>query len=245
MALRTLDAVGQQVAAVKPQAALFEQFGSAGVAALARVVEHAKDLGVLCIMDAKRGDIGSTMAAYARAAFDRSTSDTATDALTVSPFLGWGSLAPALDLAHQKGGGIFVLALTSNPEGGQVQLARTPDAENGHASVAAQIIAQAAAVNSANQSSWASMGSVGLVVGATIGERAQQAGANLTEFNGPFLVPGVGAQGGKISDLQQIFGPKVNQVLVNVSRGVLECGPGASQMVDYVSRLREEFTFLH
>ena len=97
-ALTVLDAVGGRVAAVKPQAAFFERHGSAGVAVLEEVVAAGRDTGTLVIVDAKRGDIGSTMGAYADA-FLRDGSPLAGDALTVSPYLGFGSLDPAVDLA--------------------------------------------------------------------------------------------------------------------------------------------------
>ena len=120
---RVLEAVGGRVAAVKPQAAFFERHGSAGLAVLEEVVAAARETGTLSIVDAKRGDIGSTMGAYAEA-FLRDGSPLAGDALTVSPFLGFGSLAPAVELATATGRGLFVLCLTSNPEGASVQHAR-------------------------------------------------------------------------------------------------------------------------
>ena len=125
-ALTVLEAVGGQVAAVKPQAAFFERHGSAGVAVLEEVLAAGRDTGTLVIVDAKRGDIGSTMGAYADA-FLRDGSPLAGDALTVSPYLGFGSLDPAVDLALSSGRGLFVLCLTSNKEGHEVQHARTDD----------------------------------------------------------------------------------------------------------------------
>ena len=120
---RVLDAVGGHVAAIKPQVAFFERHGSAGMAVLEGLLADAKSADTLTIVDAKRGDIGSTMSAYADA-FLRDGAPMAGDALTVSPFLGFGSLQPAIDLALNTGRGLFVLCLTSNPEGAQVQHAR-------------------------------------------------------------------------------------------------------------------------
>ena len=115
-ALRTVDAVGGRVAAVKPQSAFFERHGSAGIAVLEETLAALRDVGTLSVLDVKRGDIGSTMAGYAQAHLSDGA-PLAADSITVSPYLGYGSLTPALDLAEANGRGIFVLALTSNPEG--------------------------------------------------------------------------------------------------------------------------------
>lgn len=215
-ALTVLEAVGGQVAAVKPQAAFFERHGSAGVAVLEEVVAAGRETGTLVIVDAKRGDIGSTMGAYADA-FLRDGSPLAGDALTVSPYLGFGSLDPAVDLALSTGRGLFVLCLTSNKEGHEVQHARTQDGDT----VAAVVAARAAALNAGA----VPMGSVGLVVGATIGDAASRTGVDLAAVNGPLLAPGVGAQGAGPRELAQVFGSARGQVLASSSRGVLVAGP--------------------
>ncbi|WP_426592028.1 orotidine-5'-phosphate decarboxylase [Cellulomonas sp. McL0617] len=215
-ALTVLDAVGGRVAAVKPQAAFFERHGSRGVAVLEEVVAAGRDTGTLVIVDAKRGDIGSTMAAYADA-FLRDGSPLAGDALTVSPYLGFGSLDPAVDLALSSGRGLFVLCLTSNKEGPEVQHARDADG----VSVAAHVAAHAAALNTDAHP----LGSIGLVVGATIGDAAERTGVDLAAVNGPLLAPGVGAQGAGPGDLARVFGSARRQVLASSSRGVLAAGP--------------------
>lgn len=122
----TVEALADRVALLKPQSAFFERFGSRGVAVLEKAVEEARAAGALVLMDAKRGDIGSTMAAYAATYLDPA-SPLFSDAVTVSPYLGFGSLRPALDLAATSGSGVFVLALTSNPEGAEVQRSTTAD----------------------------------------------------------------------------------------------------------------------
>ena len=119
-AMTCVEAFAGTVAVVKPQSAFFERFGSAGVAVLERTLAGLREAGTLSLLDVKRGDIGSTMTAYAQAYLGRD-SPLRADAITVSPFLGFESLRPALDLAHETGRGLFVLALTSNPEGAQVQ----------------------------------------------------------------------------------------------------------------------------
>ena len=203
-------------AAVKPNAAFFERHGSRGVAALERVVASARNAGLLVIMDAKRGDIGSTMTGYAEA-FLRPGSPLESDALTVSPYLGFGSLAPAIDLAREHDKGLFVLALTSNPEGASVQHAIGADGR----SVAASVAHAAAELNrGANP-----MGSVGLVVGATVGSAVSDQGIGLDGLNGPILAPGVGAQGASVTEVAQTFGNASSLVLVSQSRGLLKEGP--------------------
>ncbi|ROS74528.1 orotidine-5'-phosphate decarboxylase [Cellulomonas sp. PhB143] len=219
--LRVVDALGGRVAAFKPQAALFERHGSRGLAALEDVVAAGRAAGTLVIVDAKRGDIGSTMAGYADA-FLRDGSPLAGDALTVSPYLGFGSLEPAVDAALGSGRGLFVLCLTSNKEGAQVQHARDADG----VSVAARIAAEAAALNRDVEP----MGSVGLVVGATVGDAAASTGTDLAAVNGPLLAPGVGVQGAGGPELARAFGAARRQVLASSSRGVLVAGPDAGAL---------------
>jgi orotidine-5'-phosphate decarboxylase len=214
--LRTVEALAGAVAAVKPQVAFFERHGSAGIAALEDVLAAASAAGLLTIADAKRGDIDSTMAAYA-SAFLADGSPLASDALTVSPYLGFGSLRPALDLAAATGRGLFVLCLTSNPQGASVQHARDDDG----VSVAAGIAAGAGAENAGATG----LGSVGLVVGATIGDAARRAGVDLVGVRGPLLAPGVGAQGAGPGELATVFGSARRAVLASSSRAVLAAGP--------------------
>ncbi|WP_268969266.1 orotidine-5'-phosphate decarboxylase [Streptomyces lycii] len=206
-----VEALADRVAVLKPQSAFFERYGSKGVAVLERTVADARAAGALVLMDAKRGDIGSTMAAYADS-FLAKGAPLFSDAVTVSPYLGFGSLRPALDLARENGAGVFVLALTSNPEGAQVQRAETA----GGRSVAQLVLDHIAAENAGAEP----LGSVGAVVGATLGD----AGADLAT-GGPLLAPGIGAQGAAPADLPGVFGASVGRVLPSVSRGVLRHGP--------------------
>lgn len=143
-ALGVLEAAAERCAAVKPQVALFEAYGSAGFAVLERVLRESRAAGLLSIADAKRGDIGSTMAAYA-SAWLSDDSPLAADAVTLSPYLGFESLRPALDLARETGRGTFVLALTSNPEGASVQHV------GGTGSVAGSVLAAIARENATAQ----------------------------------------------------------------------------------------------
>lgn len=224
--LRVVDALGGQVAAFKPQAAFFERHGSRGLAVLEEVIAAARATGsgTLTVVDAKRGDIGSTMGAYAEA-FLADGSPLAGDALTVSPYLGFGSLQPAVELAAATGRGLFVLCLTSNPEGHEVQHAR---AEGPAGATVAALVAERAAVLNAGADP---MGSVGLVVGATIGDGVRATGTDLVAVNGPLLAPGVGAQGAGEPELATTFGDARRNVLASSSRAVLAAGPDPDALV--------------
>lgn len=227
-----VQAFGGHVAAVKPQAAFFERHGSGGVAVLEEVIAGLRSAGTLCIVDAKRGDIGSTMAAYADA-FAGPASPLAGDAVTASPYLGFGSLDPLLSLARQSGRGVFVLALTSNPEGRQVQHARDADG----CAVAAGIVA---AAGRANADADGELGDVGLVVGATVGSAVDDLGIDLAASRAPLLAPGIGAQGAGGPELQQVFGPALRQVLAASSREVLGAGPSVSAVRSAAERTAAE-----
>ncbi|MER6981893.1 orotidine-5'-phosphate decarboxylase [Streptomyces carpinensis] len=222
-----VEAVADRVAVLKPQSAFFERFGSRGVAVLEKSVEEARAAGALVVMDAKRGDIGSTMAAYAES-FLHKDAPLFSDALTVSPYLGYGALGPAVELARENGAGLFVLALTSNPEGGEVQHALRPDGRN----VGATMLAHLARENTRQSP----MGSFGAVVGATLGDLSSYD----LDINGPLLAPGIGAQGATPADLPAVFGPVVRNVVPNVSRGVLRHGPDVVALRDAAQRFADE-----
>jgi orotidine-5'-phosphate decarboxylase len=232
-AMTCVEAFGGAVACVKPQSAFFERFGSRGVAVLERTLEGLREAGTLSLLDAKRGDIGTTMGGYAQA-FLSDGSPLRADAVTVSPFLGYGSLRPALDLAAATGRGVFVLALTSNPEGPSVQHA----ALDGR-TVAASVVDGAAADNAAARAS-GGLGSVGLVVGATIGSAARDLGLDLAGSAAPLLAPGLGAQGGTPEGLREAFGDALPQVLGNSSREVLGAGPDAGSLRAAARRSADE-----
>ncbi|MBB2902861.1 orotidine-5'-phosphate decarboxylase [Kineococcus radiotolerans] len=219
-------ALAGHVACVKPQAAFFERHGSRGVAALERVLADAREAGLLTIVDAKRGDIGSTMDGYAEAF--AGDSPLAGDAVTVSPYLGFGSLRPVLDLAAATGRGVFVLALTSNPEGAGVQHATGRDGR-----AVARVVAESAAAENAGAEPF---GDVGLVVGATVGSAVRDLGIDLDAVNGPLLAPGVGAQGATAEDLRQVFGDARRLVLAASSREVLRAGPEPVALRDAARR---------
>jgi orotidine-5'-phosphate decarboxylase len=214
-------------AVVKPQVAFFESHGAAGYSVLERTIAGLRESGVLVLADAKRGDIGSTMAAYAAAwAGD---SPLTCDAVTASPYLGFGSLRPLLDTAAVHGRGVFVLAATSNPEGASVQGAMVDGR------TVAQVIVDD--VGAENRSS--GTGSVGVVVGATSSEVP-----DLGALGGPVLVPGVGAQGGRPDALAGLGGAAPGTVLPAVSREVLRAGPDVAAVRAAGERMRDAVAYL-
>ncbi len=211
-----VDALGGLVPVFKPQSAFFEAYGAAGIAVLERVLADIRAAGALSLLDVKRGDIGSTMDAYA-AAYLSDGSRLAADAITLSPYLGFGSLSSAIELASDQGRGVYVLALTSNPEGPQFQHAVSADGR----SVGQIVIDEAAMRNSGP-----GFGHVGIVVGATIG----RTGADFSQLNGSILAPGLGAQGAGAQDLVEVFGPVAPLVLPSMSREVMGAGPAPAAL---------------
>lgn len=237
-ALGTLDAVAGEVAAIKPQSAFFERHGSAGIAVLEELLTTARERGVLSILDVKRGDIGSTMSAYAQAYLPVGAPLEA-DAITVSPYLGVGALTSTVDLAAEHGKGLFVLALTSNPEGAAVQHAGR---EAGRA-VARAVVEEVEADNARLRARGlaAPWGSVGLVVGATTGQAARDLGIDLASGTAPLLAPGFGAQGAGPAELGAVFGAAADRVLVSVSRALLAAGPERTALGDAARVLRTAY----
>ncbi|MCW2789993.1 MAG: pyrF [Aeromicrobium sp.] len=220
-----VEAFAGQVAFVKPQSAFFERFGARGVVVLERTIEDLRHTGSLVVLDVKRGDIGSTAQAYADAYLD-DDAPMAADAITVSPYLGFGSLQPFFDVAEKNDAGVFVLALTSNPEGPEVQ-----HAMSGDRTVAGNVLAQLATLNAGAEP----MGAYGAVVGATIGDAAED-----LAINGPLLVPGFGAQGGTVDDIRRLFGDVIDNVIPSTSRGVLSAGPDVQGLRDSAARVNAE-----
>ncbi|MDJ0362062.1 orotidine-5'-phosphate decarboxylase [Rhodococcus sp. H29-C3] len=218
-----VEAFVGEIAVVKPQVAFFEAYGSAGFAVLERTITVLRDAGTMVIADAKRGDIGTTMRAYAQTWLGEE-SPLSSDAVTVSPYLGFDSLAETFDVASAHGRGVFVLARTSNPEGSSVQLAESNDR-----SVAQAIVDGARTVGRDG------LGTVGLVVGAT-----RDHGLDLAGFGGPILAPGLGAQGAEVGDLRHIFGDCQDLLLPSSSRGVLAAGPTVGALQDAARTLRDE-----
>lgn len=205
-----VEALGESVAVFKPQSAFFEVWGSAGGAVLERVLADIRQAGALSLLDVKRGDIGSTMAAYARAHLTP-YSPMAADAITVSPYLGVGALAPAVELAVEHGRGLYVLVRTSNPEGTGIQTA-----DLSGVTLAQSVLDEAARVNA----------ECGVdVCGAVIGATHSRIDVSLAAFTGSVLMPGIGAQGATIADLPGLMGDHLKQVLPTSSRQIAQAGP--------------------
>jgi orotidine-5'-phosphate decarboxylase len=228
-ALTAVEGLAPHVSVIKPQSAFYERFGSRGVAVLERVIAESRAAGALVLLDVKRGDIGSTNQAYADAYLDP-TSPLAADAVTVSPYLGFGSLDPLVDSATRHDAGLFVLVLTSNKEGPEVQQAVTRDGST----VAGTMLGHLRRLNA----DASPLGSFGAVVGATVGSIDED-----LAFNGPVLAPGFGAQGGTVDDVRRLFGPAA-LVLPSSSRGVLRKGPSATAMRDEALRLNDDLRAL-
>ena len=222
-----MDAFAGHVALVKPQVAFYEAFGSDGFAVLETTMAALRSAGTLVVADAKRGDIGSTMAGYAEAWLTPG-SPLEADAVTLSPYLGFESLRPALDIAQKFGKGVFVLAATSNPEAATVQGCRT---EHG-VTISQQIVDACAQENSAYQPA---VGSVGVVVGATLATPP-----DLRKLHGPVLLPGVGAQGATAKDVKRITKDLVGLSFPSVSRGILSVGPKVSTLKKAVDNVVKE-----
>jgi orotidine-5'-phosphate decarboxylase len=234
-AMTCVEAFAGEIAVVKPQSAFFEAHGSAGVAVLERLIVACKQAGALVLLDVKRGDIGSTMAAYAQAYLGEGSA-LAADAVTLSPFLGFGSLDPAIELAERNGRGVFVLALTSNKEGAQVQRARADD------SAVAQTVAQTMVDEAAARNAGVSpLGPVGLVIGATVGRTE----LDLSRLNGTILAPGFGAQGAGLADLRSVFGASLKHVLPSSSRDILRHGPDVASLRAAALRVRDSLGAAH
>lgn len=221
-----LDELTGTVSIIKPQVSFFERFGSAGFRVLEELCAQASSRGFLVIADAKRGDIGSTMTAYAQAWLGKAA-PFLIDALTVSPFLGVGSLAPAVAIASERGKGLFVLCATSNPEGASLQLAASAGV-----SIAKSISSEVSSLNQVSAQSKTRFGNLGLVIGATVDLDAY----GLKELNSvssaiatPILSPGFGAQGARLSDAKRIFGVNADKVIYTISRSAVRNGLHAVQ----------------
>lgn len=213
---RVIDVVAPLVPVVKPQAAFFEEWGPSGCAALGRVIRHARDAGLLVICDAKRGDIGSTAEAYARgylAGSDPNAAAWGADALTINPYLGRDTLEPFVQVAKERGAGLYVLVRTSNPGAGTFQDLRPGDRPL-YAHVA-EMVEQLAAATCADQP----FGAVGAVVGATYPQELAELRRAMQHTH--LLIPGYGSQGGTAADVAHAFMPSGLGAVINNSRGLI------------------------
>ncbi len=219
--LRYLEVLARRVAVVKPNVAFFEQYGAAGLASLETLLGAAREVGVMTILDAKRGDIESTNTAYARAWLD-ADSPLAADALTVSPYLGARALTPFFDIAQREGRGVFVVVRSSNPEGRAVQEARVADGRTLEQSLLDVVMERPE------------------VVGAVIGLMTAARPLEVPEATF-YLAPGVETQGATWADLGAQFGGMASTpVVVNLSRSLASAGPDAQGLLDAADRAQEK-----
>lgn len=230
---RVLEAARFELSIVKPQLAYFERHGSAGLAALERLVGDCRREGVLVLLDGKRGDIDATAEAYADA-YSRPGAPLACDAWTAQAYLGFGALARGIDASLAAGCGLFVVVRSSNPEGTPTQTARLPDGR----SVAEALADEIAAANTRHA---ALGGGIGAVLGAT----NEESGALAQRMPGAWLLaPGVGAQGATFADAKRRFGAAATRVLPNVSRGLLAGGSSSAQIAETLAVLRADAAIL-
>ena len=207
--LKVLDLVANITPVVKPQAAFFEQAGVAGFTALASILTRAKELGLVTILDAKRGDIASTAAAYAEAAFGPVWN---ADSVTVNPYLGEDAVEPFIAAARKRDRGLFVLVRTSNKGAGLFQdLVCDGKPVYRH-------VADAVASWNAVRLGECGLGDVGAVVGATHPRELAELRDRMPDVW--FLVPGYGAQGATVADVQAAFLGNGLGAIVNSSRGI-------------------------
>jgi orotidine-5'-phosphate decarboxylase len=238
--LRVVGAAAGLAGVVKPQVAFYERHGSAGYAALERVLHEARDAGLEVIADVKRGDIGSSVDAYAEAWLTPG-SPLEADAVTVSPYQGLGSLEPVLRRAEQAGKGVFVLAATSNPEAVAIQRAVLQQSSRAGDSVGGAIVAGVTTWNQGRaDASSRGMGSVGVVIGATVDLRAAgiDRDGEPPRPGLPVLAPGFGHQGAAATEYRGIFGALAGGVLVSESRSLLGAGPDG--LADAIARRVDE-----
>lgn len=217
LGMRAIDAAAGTVGFLKVQVSFFERFGAAGFSVLERLLAHSRAAGLITIADVKRGDIGSTMRAYA-AAWLPAGAPLEADAITVHPYLGVESLHDTFRLAGDEGKGVFVLAATSNPEGRALQ-ASALEGRTVSATVAHQVAAYAS-----SEQLPAPWSACGLVIGATV-DLADRGLTDVAALPLPILAPGFGRQGAAPADLPRRFGDARHRVIANESRSLLDAGP--------------------
>lgn len=213
-----IDSVKDFVACIKPNTAFFEQYGFGGLRALSELLKHAKSLGIPTIVDAKREDIGNTASAYAKAYLQGTKIESGSvishfvgDALTVSPFLGFDTLAPFLE-ACGEGKGVFVLVKTSNPGSGDIQ-----GVKSGGETIS-ETVAKWVSVSGEKFKGKSGYSNLCAVVGGTYPEELEALRKLMPDTI--FLIPGFGAQGGKASDIKKALDKRGGGIVCNSSRGL-------------------------
>lgn len=226
---RVIDSIDAELPIIKPQAAYFERFGSAGWLALEQLSAHAQQAGLMVLFDGKRGDIDATADAYGEAYFGPQSLLPA-DAITVHAYLGYAALSGLLRSARRANAGVFVVVRSSNPEGQRLQQARVSD----ELSVAGDLAEQ---INRDNTAHGAGLGAVGAVVGATCLDAAQTVMQMPQSF---ILAPGVGAQGATLADVAERMPTAKGRVLPSVSRAILAGGTEPKELRGTIAALRDQ-----
>jgi orotidine-5'-phosphate decarboxylase len=226
---RMVSVAAPRVAVVKPQSAFFERHGPEGLQELSRTIKLAKQFGALVIIDCKRGDIGSSAAAYGEA-FLGEGSPFQGDAITAAPYCGFGSLVPILDRAARYQNAVFILLRSSNPEGSQLQLAKLPDGRS-----VVESLADDLTIYNRRSCDSHEIGVACAVLGATQGPELIHLASRMP--NSLFLVPGIGAQGAQLADVRRDFGMHYRRVIPNISRAIASAGPKREDLVARVEEL--------
>jgi len=235
-----IDAVADLVPVVKPQIAFYEQYGHEGVRAFEETLAYARWKGVLTIADVKRGDIGSTAEAYARAflgkvdVFGKEVTSFDADAVTIAPYLGWDGIKPFVTQALKYGKGLFVLVKTSNSSSGDLQDLEMKDSRSVY-----EIMGHYVDSWGADEMGESGYSLVGAVVGATYPEQAKKLRAVMPKTI--FLVPGYGAQGGTAKDVKPCFNADGTGAIVNSSRGIIFAWENSDRFTekDYAEAARD------
>lgn len=226
-AMRMLQAANGRAAAVKFQFSMFERYGSKGIAAFERVLYAARQMGTITIVDCLHGGLPTTVSAFADAYF-KPGAPLLADAITLLPYYGARSLGGVSNDALNNGRGVFIASLTSNQEGASLQTAIRQAGEYKGKTVAFGIASTAQKFNNGIDG----MGSVGLIIGATIGQWINDSGVDPSKFTGPILSPGYGWQGAEKRDLKTVFKGTKGNVLVTVSRFIAAHGPSIAALTE-------------
>jgi orotidine-5'-phosphate decarboxylase len=225
-----LEAAAGTVGLVKLQAAFYERHGWQGFRTLQRLICDARSAGLLVIVDAKRGDVGTTNDAYAEA-YLGAGAPLAADALTVHPYLGVGAMGTLVSRAQQAGSCLLVVTRSSNPEGRDIQCAT---ARSGR-TVEQDLLTAIGQINAR-----LAPGQIG-PVGAVIGPTHLDPALDLAAAGGIFLAPGVGTQGATPRDVAQVFAACPDRVIPSASRSLLAGGPDVARLRDAARKLADEF----
>lgn len=225
-----LTAAAGTVGLVKLQAAFYERHGWRGFRTLERLIAEARSTGLLVIVDAKRGDVGTTNEAYAEA-FLGADAPLGADALTVHPYLGLQAMGAFVARAHEAGSCLLVVTRSSNPEGRQVQSAL----DSSGRSVEAELLRDIGELNAT-----LAPGEIG-PIGAVVGPTHMAPALDLLSAQGLFLAPGVGEQGATSLDVARVFAACPDRVMPSASRSLLTGGPDVSRLRDTAAALASEF----